>query len=84
MADVEAGKVAQPFTSRAVTYLQSQIDSKKCNAVSIYACFLTGFTSAVSFSVRHANHRPLHSTALLTYTQACYIWYVESLFEYLA
>ncbi|RSH78369.1 uncharacterized protein EHS24_002094 [Apiotrichum porosum] len=50
MADVEAGKVAQPFTSRAVTYLQSQIDSKKCNAVSIYACFLTGFTSAVSFS----------------------------------
>lgn len=50
--DVEAGKTApQSLSTRAWNYLQAQVDSKQCVSVSIYACFLTGYTSAISFSV---------------------------------
>jgi hypothetical protein len=31
--------------------LQGEVDTKMCTSVMVYACFLTGFTSAVSFTV---------------------------------
>jgi hypothetical protein len=40
------------FVRRSVSFLQTDVDAKRCNPVSIFACFLTGFTSAPSFSVR--------------------------------
>lgn len=46
--DVE---VAKSEPARVKSYLQSIVDNKKCNPISIYGCFLTGFTSAMSFSV---------------------------------
>jgi len=50
--DVEAGKAGPvSLSQRAWSYLQAQVNSKECVSVSIYACFLTGFTSAISFSV---------------------------------
>ncbi|KAL7420416.1 hypothetical protein Q5752_005387 [Cryptotrichosporon argae] len=36
--------------ARVGRYLQSGVDSKTCDLISIYACFLTGFTSAISFT----------------------------------
>jgi hypothetical protein len=54
--DVEAGKDVpqslshQSLSRRAWDYLQTQVDSKECVSISIYACFLTGYTSAISFS----------------------------------
>lgn len=50
--DIEAGKTGpKSLVARSVEYLQDQVDPKKCIWVSIYACFLTGYTSAMSFSV---------------------------------
>jgi hypothetical protein len=47
--DVE---LAAPKAPRgAWAYLNDIIDSKKSNPISLYACFLTGYTSALSFSV---------------------------------
>jgi type IV secretory pathway VirB2 component (pilin) len=34
--------------------LQGEVDTKMCTSVMVYACFLTGFTSAVSFTVSSA------------------------------
>lgn len=34
-----------------VTRLQGNIDPNKCDWISVYGCLLTGFTSAVSFTV---------------------------------
>lgn len=52
--DIEAGKtewqLAPPKKKSLFAYMQEVIDSKKCNLISIYACFLTGYTSSVSFS----------------------------------
>ncbi|WOO83002.1 uncharacterized protein LOC62_04G006482 [Vanrija pseudolonga] len=49
--DIEAGKTGpKSLVARSVEYLQAQVDPKKCIWVSIYACFLTGYTSAMSFS----------------------------------
>ena len=39
-------------TTRLSDYLGREVDSKQADLISIYACFLTGFTSSVSFSVR--------------------------------
>ncbi|ORY23262.1 hypothetical protein BCR39DRAFT_549556 [Naematelia encephala] len=50
---VEAGGVVaakQPVTRRFWTYLQGEVDPKAVNPVSIYSAFLTGFTSAPTFS----------------------------------
>lgn len=33
--------------------LAREVDNKQTDAVSIYACLLTGFTAAISFSVSH-------------------------------
>jgi len=42
----------QSTANRVKSYLDREIDSKATDLISIYACFLTGFTSAHSFSVR--------------------------------
>lgn len=39
--------------ARVSAYLDREIDSKAADLISIYACFLTGFTSSHSFTVRH-------------------------------
>lgn len=31
--------------------LRGEVDAKMCTSVMVYACFLTGFTSAVTFTV---------------------------------
>lgn len=47
--DVE---LAAPKSPRGPwAYLNKAIDSKRANPISLYACFLTGYTSALSFSV---------------------------------
>jgi hypothetical protein len=33
------------------TYLDKAVDTKQCSSISVYACFLTGFSSAVAFTV---------------------------------
>jgi hypothetical protein len=40
--------------ARIGDYLGREIDSKQADLISIYACFLTGFTSAISFGVSGA------------------------------
>ncbi|EJT51813.1 hypothetical protein A1Q1_06951 [Trichosporon asahii var. asahii CBS 2479] len=53
VADVESGKAEgqiAPARKGLFAYMQEVVDSKKCNLISIYACFLTGYTSSVSFS----------------------------------
>lgn len=37
--------------------LREEVDPKQCQWVSVYACFLTGFTSAISFTVRRPRFR---------------------------
>jgi hypothetical protein len=32
-------------------YLQKDVDLQRCNPISLYSCFLSGFTSCISFSV---------------------------------
>ena len=41
----------RPIARRTWDYLQTDVDSTACNYVSIYACFLTGMTGGLSFSV---------------------------------
>jgi hypothetical protein len=46
-------KASSPSSvARVSAYLDRDIDSKAADWISIYACFLTGFTSAHSFTVR--------------------------------
>ena len=40
----------QPIARRTWDYLQTDVDTKACNYVSVYACFLTGMTGCLSFS----------------------------------
>jgi len=48
------GKTSPPsFSNRMSSYFGREIDTKATDWISVYACFLTGFTSAHSFSVRH-------------------------------
>ena len=42
---------AKSSMARCWSYLESDVDNKEVNLVSVYACFLTGFTSVHSFSV---------------------------------
>lgn len=44
-------KTSSSSVARVSAYLDRDIDSKAADWISIYACFLTGFTSAHSFSV---------------------------------
>jgi len=39
-----------PPARRIWDYLQTDIDTKACDYVSVYACFLTGMTGCLSFS----------------------------------
>ncbi|KAJ9128084.1 hypothetical protein QFC24_000375 [Naganishia onofrii] len=41
---------SQRIIHYARKHLQGEVDSKKCTSAMVYACFLTGFTSAVSFT----------------------------------
>jgi hypothetical protein len=41
--------------SRLSQRLNTDVDPKQCISISIYACFLTGFTSSPSFSVGDHN-----------------------------
>lgn len=52
--ELELGGKTTPvsFGTRVKTYLNTEIDSKATDLISIYACFLTGYTSAHSFTVR--------------------------------
>ena len=52
---VESGRrsSATPSVARRVmAYLDRDIDTKAAHTLSVYACFLTGFTCAHSFTVR--------------------------------
>lgn len=64
--------------SRIGSYLDTDIDSKKADLISIYACFLTGYTSSHSFSVSSLHLLLLmHDTGSVEWCvdcQACYIW----------
>lgn len=46
-----AATVKQSTVQRQVEYLQTDIDFKRANPISIWACFLTGWTVSPSFSV---------------------------------
>jgi hypothetical protein len=51
---VELGGVGgKPISTveRVKGFMKSPVDSESCNTLALYACFLTGWTSAVSFSV---------------------------------
>jgi len=41
----------QSFSARIRTVLNQEVDNKRVDWVSIYACLLTGFTASISFSV---------------------------------
>lgn len=41
------------ISTRVLKELRRDVDNKRTDAVSIYACLLTGFTAAISFSVGH-------------------------------
>lgn len=48
------------------SYLRAEIDVKRCNPISMYSCFLSGFTSCISFSV--SRQRPFaHEESRLTW-----------------
>jgi hypothetical protein len=47
--DLPHGK--QSLITRAKTVLNQEVDNKRVDWVSIYACLLTGFTASISFSV---------------------------------
>ncbi|EIW73015.1 hypothetical protein TREMEDRAFT_37110 [Tremella mesenterica DSM 1558] len=50
---LELGQPSAPNPSamqRATVYLHQEVDPKACNPVSIYACFINGFTAAPTFS----------------------------------
>jgi hypothetical protein len=49
----ESGGLAssrKPAFRRLTDHLDREIDSKACSPISVYACFLTGYTAAISFS----------------------------------
>jgi hypothetical protein len=48
----------QSTASRMMSYLDREIDSKATDMISVYACFLTGYTSAHSFSVSLQRYHP--------------------------
>lgn len=53
--DTESGStVKQGTVQRQIEYLQTDIDFKRANPISIWACLLTGWTVSPSFSVRPA------------------------------
>jgi len=41
----------QSLSARVRTVLNQEVDNKRVDWVSIYACLLTGFTASISFSV---------------------------------
>lgn len=43
---------ALPLHRRSISFLDQNVDTTKCWTLMIYACFMTGFTSSVSFTVR--------------------------------
>jgi hypothetical protein len=69
--DADLSTTRKSSIRRAADFLQTDVDAKKCNPVSIYACFLTGFTSAPSFSV---SGFCIPRCDQLTPCQACYVW----------
>lgn len=52
--DLSRGKAS--LSTRIRTVLDQEVDNKRVDWVSIYACLLTGFTASISFSVSPLHH----------------------------